>query len=413
MGDPAEALSLNLYTYCANNPLIYWDPSGHDKQYVTDVQKGNKVVWDGSDPKNRTITITTTTKDKNGTTITTIQTLKEGVDFKIDPTCDRAYYIDRPENKISEQAALKGNITIYQGDDGNLYKKEPLKNQADKIVTEKKSTAILEPMNTLNSALQNFNNFISFAGNFVGGTYGSDKNYGGDQTWFSNIMFQPGKDATGCGPVAAANILTYLAMINCGALYPGANNMTDEDFIKFTDELYKNYVKQILSPFSLQVDSPSGTSYIGGVWDMSTLEKGVIKYASERGINLEAHRLENGGYLGAEYAGGFIRDGLSQGSPVTMLMRFNGYAADNVNNGVGDMDMHFVTITGIFETETTTQVRNPLTGKMEAVSRTYDASMDISTWGEKRTITSLDSLWGPPTPSLFMSSIQLAYFIVK
>jgi RHS repeat-associated protein len=30
-GDPGDALSLNLYTYCSNNPLIYYDPTGHFK----------------------------------------------------------------------------------------------------------------------------------------------------------------------------------------------------------------------------------------------------------------------------------------------------------------------------------------------------------------------------------------------
>lgn len=29
IGDPNAPLSLNLYTYCANNPLIYYDPTGH------------------------------------------------------------------------------------------------------------------------------------------------------------------------------------------------------------------------------------------------------------------------------------------------------------------------------------------------------------------------------------------------
>lgn len=30
-GDPSDALSLNLYSYVSNNPLVYWDPSGHTK----------------------------------------------------------------------------------------------------------------------------------------------------------------------------------------------------------------------------------------------------------------------------------------------------------------------------------------------------------------------------------------------
>jgi RHS repeat-associated protein len=28
-GDPNDPLSLNLYTYCVNNPLVYYDPTGH------------------------------------------------------------------------------------------------------------------------------------------------------------------------------------------------------------------------------------------------------------------------------------------------------------------------------------------------------------------------------------------------
>lgn len=28
-GDPNDPLSLNLYTYVKNNPLIYYDPTGH------------------------------------------------------------------------------------------------------------------------------------------------------------------------------------------------------------------------------------------------------------------------------------------------------------------------------------------------------------------------------------------------
>ena len=28
-GDSADPLSLNLYIYCANNPIVFWDPSGH------------------------------------------------------------------------------------------------------------------------------------------------------------------------------------------------------------------------------------------------------------------------------------------------------------------------------------------------------------------------------------------------
>ena len=36
-GDPNDPLSLNLYTYCANNPLIYHDPTGHISVYINGV----------------------------------------------------------------------------------------------------------------------------------------------------------------------------------------------------------------------------------------------------------------------------------------------------------------------------------------------------------------------------------------
>ena len=37
-GDPKDPLSLNLYTYCANNPLIYFDPTGHSWLGANDYQ---------------------------------------------------------------------------------------------------------------------------------------------------------------------------------------------------------------------------------------------------------------------------------------------------------------------------------------------------------------------------------------
>ena len=40
-GDPNDPLTLNLYTYCANNPLIYSDPSGH--MFVEGTEIGGHV----------------------------------------------------------------------------------------------------------------------------------------------------------------------------------------------------------------------------------------------------------------------------------------------------------------------------------------------------------------------------------
>ncbi|MGB8451173.1 MAG: RHS repeat-associated core domain-containing protein, partial [Anaerocolumna sp.] len=38
-GDPNDPLSLNLYTYCSNNPVIYWDPTGHSWKDITNFFK--------------------------------------------------------------------------------------------------------------------------------------------------------------------------------------------------------------------------------------------------------------------------------------------------------------------------------------------------------------------------------------
>ncbi|MGB8451358.1 MAG: RHS repeat-associated core domain-containing protein, partial [Anaerocolumna sp.] len=44
-GDPNDPLSLNLYTYCINNPVIYWDPTGHSFWSATGNFFGG--LWDG------------------------------------------------------------------------------------------------------------------------------------------------------------------------------------------------------------------------------------------------------------------------------------------------------------------------------------------------------------------------------
>ncbi|MGI6668769.1 MAG: RHS repeat-associated core domain-containing protein [Acetivibrionales bacterium] len=46
-GDIRDPLSLNLYTYCKNNPILYFDPSGHDAvldQYISDNYAGKITV---------------------------------------------------------------------------------------------------------------------------------------------------------------------------------------------------------------------------------------------------------------------------------------------------------------------------------------------------------------------------------
>ena len=43
-GNPNDPLSLNYYTYCANNPLAYYDPSGHAPEWLEKLWRGTKTV---------------------------------------------------------------------------------------------------------------------------------------------------------------------------------------------------------------------------------------------------------------------------------------------------------------------------------------------------------------------------------
>ena len=44
-GQPMDPLSLNLYTYCHNSPLMYWDPTGHSAESITINGKTYDTSW--------------------------------------------------------------------------------------------------------------------------------------------------------------------------------------------------------------------------------------------------------------------------------------------------------------------------------------------------------------------------------
>ena len=100
-GNPASILSLNRYTYCHNNPIIYNDPSGYAAQSVdyTSVRQanesiGNTVTWDaGSGKGNSSIAI-----DFNGTNASVI--LRENIDYYIDASGTARYVTG--DNKVRE-----------------------------------------------------------------------------------------------------------------------------------------------------------------------------------------------------------------------------------------------------------------------------------------------------------------------
>ena len=44
LGNMADPLSINLYTYCVNNPIKYRDPSGHTPQDEKDIKSLNEAL---------------------------------------------------------------------------------------------------------------------------------------------------------------------------------------------------------------------------------------------------------------------------------------------------------------------------------------------------------------------------------
>lgn len=62
-GDPNDPLSLNLYTYCQNNPIMFYDPIGHDLWKLDTLVKATKGTIK-IDNKKDTVTVTINGKKK-------------------------------------------------------------------------------------------------------------------------------------------------------------------------------------------------------------------------------------------------------------------------------------------------------------------------------------------------------------
>lgn len=124
-GQINDPLSLNLYTYCRNEPLMYHDPTGHADVPVrgSNESQGNSVSWNkGTSKGNSTITIT----DSKGNS----KTIKEGKDYYI-ASNGSAYYTNNSSNAVRNNSNskdltwaagnTKGNSTItIKGQSGVL-----------------------------------------------------------------------------------------------------------------------------------------------------------------------------------------------------------------------------------------------------------------------------------------------------
>ncbi len=230
---------------------------------------------------------------------------------------------------------------------------------------------------------------------FVRITDGQFVYYGGNQDWFSPNSIG---EAGGCGVVAAANILAYLAIINGDFedFYSyDLQNISKTDYSKHMQEVYE-YVTPYKVPdpiggYKTEIPEPIGGMELGGVTiptdivvpitlgvpTILHLASGVERFAQDRGVELTARLSFENSPLSAslESATGYIKEGLEKDSPVALLnysnvdlekIPYTNYQGIERESG---FEWHWVTITAIEE--------NLNTGEI---------SVDVSSWGGTATL---------------------------
>ena len=486
-GNPYDPLSLNLYVYCRNNPLIYSDPTGHSPGDVhmpdgsivkASIVNGLTYLPDGSRPPVGAIVetngglyqmtssggvkvdaIVTTTSGAtagqitngqtyvNGNRVTngSVVTISDGTNYmmlngigqKVTPTTvnvpitysaqytqstgyitsgGTTYMVGgtRPtegsvvntstgQYLMANGTGVKANLTTATTKDSNIVNYQSTLTvyyPYDTVITAK-STTMLLPINQINPSSNNVTNFVRvWDANRDGYTYG------GDQQWYTDLLKLPDKDFTGCGSVAAANLLLYYMSVNYGGIGAGFDastfdNMTAEQFINFANYLYDQYVRQTIPIPGVNT----------GIWFISTVTNGVNNYLNDsRSIRLQEHGINNYTKQTYQNAADFVKQGLKSGSPSVLFVRYNDYANSLFNQRIAS-ETHFMTVTGI--TETTTSKYTP--GYTSPYSSISDASLSISTWGNNTEIPSLGQLWNGqwevgPLKDTNIGNVFISYF---
>ncbi|MDR1066413.1 MAG: hypothetical protein LBL35_03120 [Clostridiales bacterium] len=146
--------------------------------------------------------------------------------------------------------------------------------------------------------------------------------FGGSQEWYEDAR----RKKSGCGAVAAANIIWYMAKSD--GRFRGLADIDGggkDSFIKLMEEMFS-----YITPGPFGVNRPEMFS------------AGAICYAAERGVDIKAKTLEafKPGKIDLEEARGFVSSCLAESSPTAFLNLSNG-ALKNLDN------WHWVTIIAI------------------------------------------------------------------
>lgn len=198
--------------------------------------------------------------------------------------------------------------------------------------------------------------------------------YGGNQEWYSNDFNKNG----GCGCVAAANILAYMAKTNekYKALYP-YETYDKTDFVPFMTTMC-DYVK-IRNLFGIAL----------GVWPASRLTDGIIEYAKTRSVTL-SKVTDYSSLFNLQNVSTYIKNGLEKDLPVAMLISLN----SKLNNIVytypdgatrrNSFERHWVTITEL---------------EIDEIKNTY--TVKVSSWGAVAYIDLKDFVCGFPFEAVY------------
>lgn len=134
--------------------------------------------------------------------------------------------------------------------------------------------------------------------------------YGADQKWLMHRTGQLG----GCGVVAAAELLSYLAM-QCPqyrALYD-YGTLSKEAFVLYMQEVY-NCVKPLAPGLGRM-------KMVLGVWPAYRFVRGIRRFAAQRGIRLDLSVIHS--FRGEQAIAEYLKQALSADCPVAMLIGFN------------------------------------------------------------------------------------------
>lgn len=144
-------------------------------------------------------------------------------------------------------------------------------------------------------------------------------NYGGNQDWFLEYGKSEYLKNKGCGIIAAANAISYMAI-------------TNNKYKIFTD--YDNSIKNYLDlAFELQTYIKASPLGVFTVWQMN---RGVKKFSKNKGVRLLP--MKNIWKWTVENSYQYIKSGLIYGAPVLML---------TWNSEIKSLANHWVCITGI------------------------------------------------------------------